>query len=501
MASTLSLTAVDALKARMYDLNALRAAGTFLDWDQQTYMPKGGSDARAEHCSILGRMAHEILVDDATLKLLEAAEEESAPGSIDQALCRVVRRNYDLATKIPTALVAEKGRLASLAHEKWVAARANNDFRAFSDDLEKMFEISRQEAEYLGYKEHIYDALVDQFEEGQTHADCAAMYATIKKPLGELLQGIQSKPETDDTGLYGTWDNAKQSEFTLKLVKAIGFDLERGRQDTAPHPFCTTFSIGDVRLTTRFKDYLPSSIFGSLHEAGHGVYEQGSPMDWDRTPLAGGVSMGVHESQSRTWENIVGRSKAFWNRFFSDLLATFPALSQYDAVSFYKTINKVEPSFIRVEADEVTYNLHTLVRFEIESDVLTGKLAIKDLPDAWNAKYKEYLGITPKNDSEGVLQDVHWSFGGIGYFPTYTIGNLLSYQIWRALQRDLGDTDALIMNGEFAPILGWLTEKVYSHGCRYTPKELVLLATGKPLDANDYVDGLTAKYRDVYDLS
>lgn len=501
MASTLSAPTVDALKSRLYDLNAIHAAITFMDWDQQTYMPKGGGEARAEQVGVLGRMAHEMLVADETLKLLEAAEKEAAPDSVDAALCRVVRRNYELSTKLPGALVAEKSRLASIAHEKWVAARASNDFKSFADDLAKMFDIAKQEAEYFGYKDHIYDALIDQYEQGTTHADCASMFATIKKPLGELLQGILSKPQTDDSGLYGKWDEAKQGAFTLKLAKAIGFDFDRGRQDTAAHPFCTSFSVGDVRLTTRYKDYLPSSIMGTLHEAGHGLYEQGSPMEWDRTPLAGGVSLGVHESQSRTWENIVGRSKAFWVRFFPDLLSSFPALSQYDVTSFYRAINKVEPSFIRVEADEVTYNLHTMVRFELESDLLTGKLAVRDLPEAWNAKYTEYLGITPKTDSEGVLQDVHWSGGGIGYFPTYTIGNLLSYQIWRTLQRDLGDTDALIAEGNFEPILGWLIDKVYSQGSRYTPKDLVLRVTGKPLDANDYVNGLTAKSREVYDLA
>lgn len=500
MASTVSTSAVDALKDRMFDLNALRTASAFLDWDQQTYMPKGGTEARAEHSGILGRMAHELLVSQETLTLLEAAEKDSSPETVDGALCRIVRRQFDLSTKIPTELVAEKGKLAALAHDKWVEARATNNFKAFQDDLSRMFDIARQEAQYLGYKEHIYDALIDQYEEGTTHADCASMFATIKQPLGELLKNIQSKPATDDSGLYGTWDTEKQRQFTLMLVKNIGFDLERGRQDTAAHPFCTNFSIGDVRLTTRFKDYLPSAIFGSLHEAGHGLYEQGSPMEWDRTPLAGGVSLGVHESQSRTWENIVGRSKAFWTRFFPELLSLFPNVGKYDADSFYRTINKVEPSFIRVEADEVTYNLHTMVRFELESDVLTEKLAVKDLPEAWNAKYADYLGITPTTDTEGVLQDVHWSGGGIGYFPTYTIGNLLSYQIWKTLQRDLGDTDALIAAGDFAPILTWLIDKVYSQGSRYTPKELVLRVTGKPLEATDYVEGLTSKYREVYRL-
>jgi len=284
------------------------------------------------------------------------------------------------------------------------------------------------------------------------------------------------------------------------LVQAIGFDFNRGRQDTAPHPFCTGWSVGDIRLTTRYKSYIGSAIFGSLHEAGHGMYEQGTPSKWDLTPLAGGVSLGVHESQSRTWENIVGRSKPFWSHFLPALQAKFPALGGHNLDTFYRAINKVEPSYIRVEADELTYNLHVLVRFEIELDVLTGKLDVKDMPEAWNAKYTEYLGITPRNDAEGCLQDVHWSMGSIGYFPTYSMGNLLSYQIWGALQKDIPNTDELMASGQFGPILEWLKSKVYSQGKYYTPKELVLKVTGKPMDAEDYLAGLGKKYTEIYNL-
>jgi carboxypeptidase Taq len=285
------------------------------------------------------------------------------------------------------------------------------------------------------------------------------------------------------------------------LVKKIGFDMNRGRQDTAPHPFCTGWSIGDIRLTTRYKPYIGSAIFGSLHEAGHGMYEQGSPASWDRTPLAGGVSLGVHESQSRTWENIIGRSKAFWSFFLPELQKAFPALTSFDLNSWYRAINKVKPSLIRVEADEVTYNLHVLVRFEIECDILMGALAIKDLPEAWNDKYETYLGIRPATDSEGCLQDVHWSQGSIGYFPTYSMGNLLSYQIWNALSKDLGAPEDLIAHGDFAPVLGWLRDKVYSKGKKYTPRDLVLQVTGKPMGAQDYVQGLAKKYGEVYELA
>lgn len=490
----------DALRERYADIDALRAAIGMMDWDQQTFMPRGGADARAEHVGILSRLEHEMMTADETGTLIDKAQSEVSDEE-GAAFLRVLKREFDLKTKLPTDLVAEKTRLAAIAHEDWVAARANNDFKGFAPTLERMFEIARQEAEHLGYADHIYDALLDQYEEGATAADCRRMFDTLKPRNVALVQAIkESGRPVDDRALYGDWDIAKQRQFTEHIVKAIGFDFSRGRQDTAPHPFCTGWSVGDVRLTTRFKDYIGSAIFGSLHEAGHGMYEQGSPMDWDRTPLAGGVSLGIHESQSRTWENIVGRSRAFWQRFLPELQALFPELASLDLDDWYRSINKVEPSFIRVEADEVTYNLHVLVRFEIECDVLTGKLAVKDMPAAWNAKYQEYLGVTPRNDSEGCLQDVHWSMGSIGYFPTYSMGNLLSYQFWTCLRRDLGDTDALIAEGNFAPILGWLQEKIYRQGRLYTPKDLVLRVTGKPMGAEDYLEGLEAKYRDIYGL-
>jgi carboxypeptidase Taq len=491
-------TALETLKSRLADANALQAATAIMEWDQQTFMPRGGAEARAEHIGILSRMAHETFVSDETRRALDQATGE-VQGD-DEAMLRVVRRDIDLRTKIPTALVEEKSRLGAVAHEAWVKARATNDFPSFAPILERMFEIARQEAEHLGYQEDIYDALLDQYEEGATAADVRAMFEAIKGPQVELVKAIAGKDQVDDSRLYGEWDQEKQSQFTEMLVKAIGFDFDRGRQDTAPHPFCTGWSVNDVRLTTRYKPYIGSAIFGSLHEAGHGMYEQGSPEEWDRTPLAGGVSLGLHESQSRLWENIVGRSRPFWKRFLPDLQGKFPELAAFDTETFYRAINKVEPSFIRVEADELTYNLHVLVRFEIESEILKGQLAVKDMPEAWNAKYTEYLGITPKNDSEGCLQDVHWSMGSIGYFPTYSMGNLLSYQIWAALKKDIPNADDLIGSGDFAPILGWLQEKVYRQGRKQKPKDLVLQVTGKPMGAEDYLAGLQAKYSEIYRL-
>lgn len=490
---------IEQLKSRMYDVNALGAAISMMDWDQQCFMPRGGAEARAEHVGILSRMHHELQTSDETGRLIEAADPQSDE---DKALVRVAKRDYDLATKFPSSLVEEKSRLSSKAHEDWVTARANNDFETFAPTLERMVELARQEAECIGYTDHIYTALLDMYEEGATKDDCDRMFNAIRGPLVQLVKDIKdSGNNPDDSFLYGDWDETAQKNFTEMLLREIGFDMERGRQDTAPHPFCSGWSASDIRLTTRYKDYLNSSIFGSLHEAGHGMYEQGSPMAWDRSPLGGGVSLGLHESQSRLWENIVGRSRAFWQRFLPELNEAFPGLKNPDLDTFLLAANKVEPSLIRVEADEVTYNLHIMVRFEIEIAMLTGALKIKDLPDAWNAKYEEYLGITPDSNANGCLQDVHWSMGSLGYFPTYSMGNLLSYQIWKVLQKDLGDTDAMMKAGNFEPILSWLKEKVYSKGRYHTPKELVMNVTGKPMGAEDYLEGIQAKYRGLYGLS
>ena len=494
-------TAIDALKSRLFDVNALNAAMAMLDWDQQTYMPKGGANARAEHSSLLARMAHEAFVSEETQRALEEAAKEVEPGTDEAAIVRNTLRNMKLRTKFPAELVARKSKLSAEGHEAWVTARANNDFKTFAPILDELFEITKEEANLLGYENHIYDALIDMYEEGATHAQCQAIFDEIRGPIVQLVKDIKESPnQPDDSFLYGEWPNDKQREFTEWLLKQIGFDMDRGRQDTAPHPFCTGWSVGDIRLTTRFKDYLPSALFGTLHEAGHGMYEQGSPMAWDRTPLAGGVSLGVHESQSRLWENIVGRSEAFITWMLPTLGSYFPALSNTDPTSMYRATNKVEPSFIRVEADEVTYNLHIMVRFEVECAVLEGKLAVNDMPAYWNSKYEEYLGITPRTDSEGCLQDVHWSMGSIGYFPTYTMGNLLSYQFWNCLEKDLGDTDAMIARGDFQPILEWLIQKIYRHGAKYPPQELVPMVTGKPMGASDYLARLSQKYRAVYGL-
>lgn len=359
--------------------------------------------------------------------------------------------------------------------------------------LERLFDIARETAESLGYRDHIYDPLIDLFEQGATRAQAQAMFDAIKKPIRELANHAAAE-DVDDSFLYSDWDAAELTAFAQNIAEHIGFDFHRGRLDVTTNAFCTNFSRDDVRLTARPSRHIGGILFSALHEMGHGLYEQGSPEKWDRTPLAGGVSLGLHESQSRTWENIVGRSRGLWSFFYGALQTEFPQLQCRSTEDFYRAINKVQPDPIRIGSDELTYNLHILVRFELECEILTGEVPISNLPEAWNEKYRSYLGIVPKNDGEGCLQDVHWSRGSVGYFPTYSMGNMISWQIWHRLEKDLPDPEALMAAGNFKPILDWLTENVYSCGKRYSPSELLLRVTGKPFGAQDYIDGMTKKY-------
>ena len=494
------------LKTRLNQITRLGQAAGLLGWDQQTYMPSGAAEARAEQMAALSQLIHEMLTGAETAALL-AKSEADAQGmdadSDDVRMLRNTRREFDRATKLPTSLVVEMAKHETLAQEIWIKARKDSDYAAFRPALEKMFDLARQKAECYGYEAHIYDALIDPFEADAKQAEIAKMFADMKPGLVALTQAIrESKNPVDDSLLYGDYPTDKQRALTLQTVAALGYDLNRGRQDEAAHPFCSTFSRDDARITTRFDPkFLSQALYASLHEAGHAMYEQGSPPQFEGTTLAGGVSLGVHESQSRLWENLVGRSRPFCRYIFPTLQETFPdALKSANPETFYRAVNKVEPSLIRVEADEVTYNLHILMRFELECDLLTGALNFDDLPDAWNAKMKEYFGITPPDAAQGCLQDVHWSAALIGYFPTYSIGNLLSAQLFHAARIALPDLDAQIERGEFAPLLNWLRENVHHYGSKFLPREVILKATGEPLTSRYYVEYMTEKYKDIYRL-
>lgn len=497
---------IQELQSHVARIARLSEVASLVGWDQQCYMPSGAVRSRAEQSAVLSELIHEMFIGAKTATLLEKAEADTAgmeADSDERRMLTVLRRDFDRATKLPTELVMEMSRHAALSHEVWVQARASNNFDAFVPALEKMFDLVRQQAECYGYTDHIYDALIDAYEPGAKQSQIAAMLDDIKPGLVELNRQIaQSKVQIDDSVLYGHFPAQKQSEVTIKLVSMLGFDFNRGRQDVAPHPFCTNFSRDDVRLTTRYDETnFCSALYSCLHEAGHGLYEQGLPAEYEQTPLGSSVSLGVHESQSRLWENLVGRSRAYTNYIFPILKDTFPdAFGATDIEAYYRAINKVSPSLIRVEADEATYNLHIMLRFELECELLTGKIAFADLPKIWNERMEAYLGIVPDSDANGVLQDVHWSEGLIGYFPTYSIGNLLSAQLIHAYRKLHPNLDEQLQNGAFAPLLTWLNQNVHAHCRKLLPNELIVQATGEPLTSRYYLDYLTKKYSEIYEL-
>lgn len=499
-------SAVEQLKQHLYRPHDIRMAAAVLDWDQQVCMPPAGAAARGEQSATLSALAHELFTSEETGRLLEAAEAEIAGMDYDSdeaSLVRVVRRNYDRATKIPSALVAERARVTSMAFEAWKQARAASDFALFEPHLERVMEVTRRIAEALGFEELPYDALLQNFEPGMRTSQVAQLFETLKAGLVPLLQAIteHGKP-IDASFLSREYNVERQWDFTLLVLRDLGYDFQRGRQDKAPHPFTTTFSCNDVRLTTRLYSHRPqAAIFSSIHEGGHALYEQGSPLRFERTALAGGATMGLHESQSRLWENMVGRSKPFWRYYFPILRAFFPqALAEVTLEDFYRAINLVKPDFIRVEADEVTYNLHIFVRFELEQGLLSGTLAVKDVPAAWNAKYQAYLGITPRNDAEGCLQDIHWCSGLVGYFPTYTLGNLIAAQLYRRMRTDLPDLEESFARGEFLPLLAWMREHIHRHGAKFTAPELLARELGETISAQPLLEYLQARYHEIYAL-
>jgi carboxypeptidase Taq len=494
-------SAYEELRERLATISDVGQATSLLFWDQQTHMPPGGVAGRAESVATLSRLAHEMLVAPETERLLEAAGDPD-PESEEGALLRLARREYERATKLPAQLVAELSRTTSLAEPAWVEARERSDFAAFAPHLEKIVELKREAAEALGYEDHPYDALLDGFEPGAKKARLEALFGEIRSGLVPLVRGIIERGGDEDraTLLHGDFDEEAQDSFGRRVATDLGYDWKRGRQDRTVHPFCIGINVGDVRVTTRFdKEWLSPALFGTIHETGHALYEQGVKPEYARTPLAGGVSMGVHESQSRLWENLVARSRPFWSHYLPSLREAFPeALGGVELEGFYRAVNAVRPSEIRVEADEATYDLHVLLRFELEVALIERSLAVPDLPEAWNAKMEEYLSLTPRDDAHGVLQDIHWADGLFGYFPTYTIGNVLAAQLFEAVKEAHPEIPEEIGRGEFGPLLGWLRENVHRHGSRYEPEDLILRSTGRPLDTAPYLSYLREKFGELY---
>ena len=498
--------AMKRLKAILAEVTDIQRAGAVLDWDQETYMPPGGIQNRADQASTLSEVAHRRFTSDEVGLLIEEAETavSNEPfDSDDASIVRVTRRDYELDRKLPPELVAEIAHAGSAARPHWQRARKEAKFEIFAPYLQRAMELNQRMAEALGYEKRPYDALLNRTEPGLTTHQLEAIFEELRTAIVPLVAGIARHADTvDDSVLHRGFDPDKQVKYALETVVKLGYDLERGRQDISTHPFSIAFGPGDVRITTRVnRDFFNECLFGSIHEAGHGMYFQGIGRNIDRTPLWDGASPGVHESQSRLWENLVGRSLPFWHHFFPSLRETFPEpLRGVEAEAFYRAVNKSYPSFIRVEADEVTYNLHVLLRFELENDMLEGKLKVNDVPEAWNELFKSYFGLDVPNDREGALQDIHWSFIGFAEFPGYTLGNIISAQFMEKIRAEMPDLDSQIGRGEFGPLLRWLQENVYQHGRKFTPNELVERVTGHPISPKPWIAYVRKKFGALYGL-
>jgi len=482
----------------------LSAAASVLGWDQETYMPDGAVAARAEQLSTLSQMAHEVITSDAVGVLVDSVPEWIC--DCDDRQKRIVQRfvdDYRRTVKLPSELVVEQTRTASLAQDAWKRARAASDFSLFQPLLEKTVELKLRETEIVGYEQHPYDALLDVFEPGMTVAQLTPVFDRLRTGTNELLRAVSSNAHrVSGNVLFRSYNGGQQLSFATDIVKQLGFDFNRGRVDLSTHPFCTTFDITDVRLTTRVRENdLRSCLFGLIHEAGHGMYEQGIDPVFSGTAAAQGASMGIHESQSLFWENVIARSEEFWQWCFPRLRAEFPEqLSDVGESDFFRAINQITPSLNRVESDEVTYNLHIILRFEIERDVLSGALTVADIPAAWNEKMQKSLGVVPENDAEGCLQDVHWSFGGIGYFPSYTLGKLYAAMQWKTMQEEMPSVRNDVANGNFSPIRSWLGDRIHRVGRSETPSEIIHRVTGRLLTETDFLSGVNERARHVYDF-
>jgi len=493
------------LKNLLAEIHALQGATAVLGWDMQVNMPSGGFEGRGKQLAVLETLAHQKATSEEMGRLLDDLKKETAgldPDSDDARLVKVTARHYDKQTRVPASMVAAMAEATSVGHEIWQRARANNDFAAFQPQLEKIVDLVRQYAALFSPVDHPYDALLDDYEPGMKTSEVQAIFGELRTEQVKLIREIAAQPQVDDAFLHKNYSEQGQWDFGVEVMTAFGYDWNRGRQDKSAHPFTTSFGTGDVRLTTRvFPDLPMSSLMSSMHECGHALYEQGMSPKYEGTPLSMASSMALHESQSRMWENLVGRSLPFWKHYFPRMREYFPEqLAGIKLNDFYRAINRVEPSLIRVEADEATYNLHIMLRMEIEIALLEGSLAVRDLPEIWNTRMQEYLGITPPNDRLGVLQDVHWSGGMFGYFPTYALGNLVSAQLWEKIHEAIPDLEQQIEAGQFGSLLEWLRANIHVRGAKYEPQELVQMVTGERINPRPYLRYLRGKYGEVYGL-
>ena len=496
---------INKLKNLMKELSNLVALSAIAGWDQQVNMPDGAAEDRGEQISTIEKLIHQKGTADELGKLLQDLEplsEQLDPDSDEARLIKVTRRDYNKRTKVPIDYVGEFTRVSVVAQNVWEKAKKENNFHLFEPYLEKLVEMRRQYADFFKPYQHIYDPLLDDFEPGLKTIEVQDIFKILREKQVALIKAIKEKPQVESSFLKLHYPEKSQLDFGIKVITQFGYDWNRGRQDKSVHPFTTSFGLNDVRITTRIsEDFLNPALFGTMHECGHALYEQGIDQKYNRTPLGTGASMAIHESQSRMWENLIGRSLAFWKHFYPLLKETYPSqFGNIDLGTFYKGINIVEPSLIRVEADEATYNLHIMLRLELEIGLMEGSVAVKNLPGEWNARMKEYLGIIPPSDSEGVLQDVHWSSGLFGYFPTYALGNLVSAQLWETMHKDIPDVETQIEKGQFSQLLDWLRQHVHKYGAKYEPQELVKKVTGSKITPEPYLRYLQDKLGQIYHL-
>lgn len=499
----------DDLYKRMQTLIDLQGIGGIAYWDMQTHMPPKGGKVRGERLATLTRIAHGMLVEKATGDLIDGAEDHvrsQGEESVEYAIWRKFKRNYDKSTVIPTELAAEMNLAKSKGRMAWIDARKNNDYASFKPFLQQNIEHLRQVVDLsrglYPNAEEDYDILLDDYEEGMKTREVADVFDVFKEGAKPLVEKVAAKAgDGRDAATFKHFPTANQDKLVREIAKAVGFTDDAWDLTTTTHPFASAMSINDVRITTKFEeDFFNPSFFGTLHEFGHGLYEHQVNEEFDRTPLARGVSMAWHESQSRMWENLVGRSLPFWKWAAPVVQKHFP--EQFDGMSaedIYRAVNVMGPSLIRIEADELTYNFHIIIRFELEREVINGNISVDDLPDAWNAKYKEYLGVDVPSDSDGILQDVHWSGGSMGYFPTYALGNVLGAQLWQRITKELPNLQSEFEQGEFSSLRDWSRENVHRHGSHYTPNDLLKKVLGtRKMDAQPLLDYLTTKVDELY---
>ncbi|MDP8240803.1 MAG: carboxypeptidase M32 [Candidatus Hatepunaea meridiana] len=487
------------------EIKIISSVESVMYWDNRTYMPKAASAYRGEQISYLAGVAHQKRTDSRIGSLLQDLDAKNIDRNDTTVVAVNLRewwREYNKSVKLPQELVEERSRTAVEAQAVWIEARSKNDFAMFKPWLQKTVDLCLRTAEYLGYENEPYDAMLDDYEPGASTENTAETLTKLCAELVPLIKAIGEAPRQPDTSiLKRNYPIEAQRSLVSEIARSIGYSFDSGRLDETTHPFCSGLGPSDARITTRYdENFINSALFGVIHEAGHGIYEQNQPKEHYGSPMGDFVSLGIHESQSRMWENVVGRSNAFWEYWYPKAQEYFPHLQDVSLDDFHFAINAVSPSYIRVEADEITYNLHIMLRFELERAMSRGELKVDDVPAAWNEKFKEYLGIDLPDDTNGCLQDIHWSGGDMGYFPTYSLGNLYAAQMYEKALDDLGDLDADFRVGNFLRLKDWLTENVHKHGKRYNSSDLIRTITGKSLSAEPLVKYLKSKFEQLYNL-